>query len=140
MAELDEDSCISNTDVDFRVPKKSLMDLNLQNIFPNPSEKIEIYDFCNAKGFILMKEANNLSPETWKPYHVYNPITGQHIVVHQTNKHPLRPSGCWLGFSHKTNQLKLLRFLSHEENRKPEVDYKQLAPILGGTLGKPHAI
>ncbi|KAM7524379.1 hypothetical protein LguiA_014281 [Lonicera macranthoides] len=46
-----------------------------------------------------------------KSYYVYNPLTGENVVVPQCGIKSSGSLGCWLGFSGKSNEYKLLKFV-----------------------------
>lgn len=108
-AHLSEASCNANTprfDYSVSIKTKSVLPPTL-HVKSSPHE-FRICSACNITGFIVAYaypcNGNNLG----HPYHVFNPITSQHIVVQQSSKNE-----CWkkcaLVLAHKTNQLKLLK-------------------------------
>ncbi|KAK1378380.1 hypothetical protein POM88_025124 [Heracleum sosnowskyi] len=66
---------------------------------------VELCSTCNLTGFVVVYPYGN---ELGRPYHIFNPVTSQHIVVVQQSSSNKPWKNCALLLAHKTNQLKLL--------------------------------
>ncbi|KAK3039439.1 hypothetical protein RJ639_029238 [Escallonia herrerae] len=108
LAELDEESCISNSDV--HLGRKSLMSCKTSNGINIGLKEIELCNSC--EGMLCVRRSKR-----WSPYNIYNPITGEHVVVKQTVRASFTPIDCSLGFSRKTNEFKVMRFLVVTQSR-----------------------
>ncbi|KAK3011900.1 hypothetical protein RJ639_011420 [Escallonia herrerae] len=108
LAELDEESCISNSDV--HLGRKSLMSCKTCNGINIGLKEIELCSSC--EGMLCVRRSKR-----WSPYHVYNPITGEHVVVQQTVRASFMPIDCALGFSRRANEFKVMRFLVVTQSR-----------------------
>ncbi|XP_074342123.1 F-box protein At2g23160-like [Apium graveolens] len=116
-AHLSEASCNADTPrFDYPVPinSKSVLPPALE-IKSSPHE-LRICSVCNITGFIAAYAYPCRRDDLGHPYHIFNPVTSQHIVVQQNRKNE-----CWkkcaLVLAHKTNQLKLLKSV-----RQPDRD------------------
>lgn len=96
------------------------INLNVRRIFGYQS-KVELrFITCQFTGWIVSfkyKSPYCLTQLNIR-YHMYNPITGQHIVVQHCNRKNKHWIGSALVFSTKTNQLKLLEFCCIDQERQ----------------------
>ncbi|KAK1352928.1 hypothetical protein POM88_052766 [Heracleum sosnowskyi] len=122
LAQFDEDLYTASAPSDFSVPESSIFDLNI-GLLPIALHS-PVYT-CAVRSWIL---ALYLHPciayypdrQYYKSclyYCMYNPITGQHIVVEHTKRVGLKWRNSALIFVEKTNQLKLLEFHCNEQGR-----------------------
>ncbi|KAM7529938.1 hypothetical protein LguiB_033348 [Lonicera macranthoides] len=101
LTQLDE-SPITTCDDKFRIGRKFMIDLKMHD---NQTNQIKV---CSSlDGLICFCENKTNS------YYVYNPLTGQNVVVPQCGIKGSRSLGCWLGISGKSNEYKLLKFVSN---------------------------
>ncbi|KAK1352960.1 hypothetical protein POM88_052798 [Heracleum sosnowskyi] len=106
LVQLDESSFPANSSIAI----KSSFDLNIRRFFCSlPSSRLQIFT-CQATGWILaVVDPYSCILRELHDAHLYNAITGQHIVV-QLNVDHERWQNCALILAQKTNQLKLLIF------------------------------
>lgn len=108
-ADLVKTSCNVHTprfDYPVSIKTKSLLPPKLH--IRSSLHEFRICSACNITGFIVAYAYPCNGDDLGHPYHIFNPITSQHIVVQQNSKNK-----CWkkcaLVLAHKTNQLKLLK-------------------------------
>lgn len=116
LAQLDEASCTASSSRDFLIPSKVQFSLKfIDKFYPNRSSyTLRVFSTCRVTGCIAAytcKEDDIISPQNC---HIFNPLTGQHILVEKTEStrgdHYYRWEMCALVFAQKTNKLKLLLF------------------------------
>lgn len=117
LVQLDESLYTATYPSNFSIPSNSVFDLNIRLGYPNVPCSLISVCACNYTCWIA---ALDLYPyviydrdqryRTWPQYHMYNPITGQHIVVPKPVRYDVVWRNCALIFVRKTNQLKLLEF------------------------------
>lgn len=119
----------------------SVFDLKIRQIFgAQPSVWLLIMT-CKVTGWIVARNYDKAyHPSLGKqyfcqPYHMYNPISGQHIVVEQPKRDGLEWHCCALMFAQKTNQLKLLGF--YRKTRGPlEADIQTIGTNTWRSIGE----
>ncbi|KAK1367625.1 hypothetical protein POM88_033719 [Heracleum sosnowskyi] len=139
LATLDENLYIDTSPHNILVPSELIFDLNIRRFFDvQPSVCLEIFT-CKVTGWIL---ATDQAPYSYlgkeyecQPYHIYNPITGQHIVVEKVKRADIEWSSCALIFAEKTNQLKLLGFYSRKGSRRLEADVQTIGSNAWRSIG-----
>ncbi|KAK1378381.1 hypothetical protein POM88_025125 [Heracleum sosnowskyi] len=109
LADLTETSCNPHSPrYDYPVPIKTKSLLPPTLLIKSSPHEFRICSACNITGFIVAYAYPCNGDDLGHPYHIFNPITSQHIVVQQKNKEE-----CWrkcaLVLDHKTNQVKLLK-------------------------------
>ncbi|KAK1352953.1 hypothetical protein POM88_052791 [Heracleum sosnowskyi] len=122
LVQLDESLYTATYPFNFSIPTSSIFDLNIR--LRSPCSTLINVCACKYTGWVV---ALDLYPygiydrdqryRTWPQYHVYNPITGQHIVVPKPIRYDVEWRNCALIFVQKTNQLKLLEFYVDKRGR-----------------------
>ncbi|KAK1352980.1 hypothetical protein POM88_052818 [Heracleum sosnowskyi] len=101
----------------------TVIDLSIRKIFGYPSS-VNLYIIaCQVTGWIVAfryEKSRRTQPSII--YQMYNPVTGQHIVVPQPKRNRRRRGKQWHGhaliLAQKTNQLKLLEFCNINGERQ----------------------
>ncbi|XAR69489.1 hypothetical protein NMG60_11001091 [Bertholletia excelsa] len=88
--------------VDTIVSPNSLLKLDPE--FDLPSCRWDVLGSCN--GLICF-----WNPRTNGPYHIYNPVMNEYMIVPQAEKYCFAPAGSGFGFCPETNQYAVLRLL-----------------------------
>ncbi|XP_074334051.1 F-box protein At3g07870-like [Apium graveolens] len=124
LVQLDESLYTATYPFNFSIPSNSVFDLNIRLRHPRVPSSFIAVCACNYTCWIV---ALDLYPyvmyhrdkkyKKWPQYHLYNPVTGQHIVVPKPNKCYVVWRNCALIFVRKTNQLKLLEIYDDQRGR-----------------------
>lgn len=116
LIQLDEALFITSSPSNISVPRHAVSDLKIRQIFRAQPSVWLLIMICKVTGWIVARNYHKayhpfLGKQYFcQPYHMYNPITGQHIIVEQPKRDDLKWHCCALMYAQKTNQLKLLGF------------------------------
>ncbi|XP_074363875.1 F-box/kelch-repeat protein At3g06240-like [Apium graveolens] len=141
LVQLDEALFITRSPSNVSVPRRSVFDLKIRQIFGAQHSVWLLVMTCKVTGWIVARNYDQayhpcLGKQYFcQPYHMYNPITGQHIVVEQPKRDDLEWQCCALMYAQRTNQLKLLGFYRKNKGRL-EADIQTIGTDTWRSLGE----
>lgn len=137
LAQLDEAECTANSPADFLIFNKTRFSLKFLYDLPDPSSYLlKVFSACSVTGCIAAYRCDGKDFISVISCHIFNPVTGQHILVDDTaSRH--RWWACALLYVPKTNQFKFLYFHPLGLNREEvEVDIQTIGTNSWRSMGR----